>query len=217
MSEDTEAKPQYEDWTAGAVTDFCDYLSEKNYVASQTATSWKTAVTRVVELAEGDGWENVDLQNVNEELLFTRFENAARSDFTGGTIKAYEKRFKKARSEYEAWVAAPGEYSPDIRRRAVGKDEGSSSSQKAKSKSSTSAKSSSQNGHSNGNGAAVIPVSEDALSYPFPVRPGIVGQITLPSDLTPDEAERVAGFIRALAVQPSRPADSEASEESAAA
>ncbi len=36
------------------------------------------------------------------------------------------------------------------------------------------------------------------VNYPFPIRPGLLATLTLPEDLSDDEAGRLAGFIKAL-------------------
>lgn len=38
------------------------------------------------------------------------------------------------------------------------------------------------------------------LTYPFPLRPDMTITLTLPVDLTADEAEKLAVFLRTLAV-----------------
>ena len=39
------------------------------------------------------------------------------------------------------------------------------------------------------------------ITYPFPIRSGIQGKITLPEDLTSREADRINAFIKTLAVE----------------
>jgi len=43
-------------------------------------------------------------------------------------------------------------------------------------------------------------VSRAMVSYPFPLKAGVVGRITLPEDLSEREAARVGRFVGALAV-----------------
>ena len=43
------------------------------------------------------------------------------------------------------------------------------------------------------------PHAPGMITYPFPIRPGLQGKITLPEDLTRREAERIAAFIGTLA------------------
>ncbi len=42
----------------------------------------------------------------------------------------------------------------------------------------------------------------EMLSHNFPLRPGLLARLSLPVDLTTQEAERLAAYIRALAVPP---------------
>ena len=39
------------------------------------------------------------------------------------------------------------------------------------------------------------------IKYPFPIRPGLQGTVTLPEDLTIREARRVAAFVATLALE----------------
>lgn len=44
------------------------------------------------------------------------------------------------------------------------------------------------------------PDSAETLTYPFPLRPGIVVRISLPANLTIEESKRLGRFLDALAV-----------------
>lgn len=201
MSVDTDSPPQYEEWTAGALTAFCDHLVQKNYFAKETASSYKTAVTRVMEKAEGPDWESFVLKDADLELLFTRFMNAARSDFSAGTLRAYKNRFEKALSEYGSWVAAPDEYSPSIKRR-TGPQGGRAESKNAEK--APTERASRQTSKSD-------PHSRSGLiEYPFPLRRGILAFLKLPEDLRQPEAERIARHVESLAIPEPPAADSEA-------
>jgi hypothetical protein len=39
------------------------------------------------------------------------------------------------------------------------------------------------------------------IKYPFPIRPGLQGTITLPEDLSMREAKRIAAFVSTLAIE----------------
>jgi hypothetical protein len=43
------------------------------------------------------------------------------------------------------------------------------------------------------------------VSYPFPLRPGMLAQISLPADLTKAEAKRLAAFVESLAMDEPQP------------
>lgn len=40
----------------------------------------------------------------------------------------------------------------------------------------------------------------ERITYPFPLRPGVVAELRLPSDLTLAEAKRLSGFLASLAL-----------------
>jgi hypothetical protein len=43
------------------------------------------------------------------------------------------------------------------------------------------------------------------ITYPFPIRPGMQGKITLPEDLTRREVQRIAAFVGTLATDDGSP------------
>ncbi len=185
--EEHSEKADYPDWTAGAVAEFCDFLAEKKYVSPETSSSWRTAVTRVLEKVEGDGWEQMNLKDIDTDRLFARFEVAGKSDFTGNTIRAYRKRFLKALEEYGNWAQSPSTYSPDIQRR-------------RKKSRDASDKKVNRRMRSEPQPSAVSEGAAQMLRYPFPVRSGVVAEFVLPTDLKHEEAERMARFLQSLAV-----------------
>lgn len=46
---------------------------------------------------------------------------------------------------------------------------------------------------------------KDLVSYPFPIRPGLLAQISLPADLTKAEAKHLAAFVESLAMDSAEP------------
>ena len=47
----------------------------------------------------------------------------------------------------------------------------------------------------------LAPVVPGLVSYPFPLRNGLLVTLQLPPDLTKREAKRLAGFIESLAIE----------------
>ena len=45
-----------------------------------------------------------------------------------------------------------------------------------------------------------VPDASQELTYPFPLRPGVVVTLSLPTDLTSGESARLARFLDALAI-----------------
>lgn len=207
MANESQTKEKHPDWTAGAVIRFTEYLQEKKLLADETASSWRTAVTRVMEKVEGDGWEQVNVSDLDTERLFYRFEIAAKDDYSAGTLNAYTKRFTKALDEYGSWVESPSTYTPDVRRRKRGKKDDETTAKKASKPKAdpgpTRPSEAEPEGHNNGaeSEQPVRPASGGIpmLRYPFPVRPGVVAEFVLPADMRPSEAERMARFLEALA------------------
>ena len=48
--------------------------------------------------------------------------------------------------------------------------------------------------------ASVAPPPPRIVNYPYPLRPGLLISVSLPADMTAQEADRFAAFVRSLAV-----------------
>jgi hypothetical protein len=48
----------------------------------------------------------------------------------------------------------------------------------------------------------IIPDGPRLISYEFPLRPNLTVNLWFPDDMTEADAERVAAFVRALAIRP---------------
>ena len=49
---------------------------------------------------------------------------------------------------------------------------------------------------------AVDESGTQTITYPFPLRPGLVVSVTLPADMTKHEAGRLGAFLESLALEP---------------
>ncbi len=210
---DIQGPPErrYDDWTAGAVVQFCDMLAAKKLVKQETAGSWKTSFSKVMALVEEDGWEEISVKDFDLDLFFERFENAAKADYTSDTLATYKKRFRNALDEYRSWIESPSTYRPKVttrRRRTKQEREQQAATPATNGKSATSSQPSR---------VEAVEENVDTLKYPFPVRPGVVATFDLPPDLRPDEADRIGKFIASLAVRAPAGALPSGEEESEAA
>lgn len=189
VAEESETK----DWTAGDLAAHCDWLKEKGYLKDATANAQRVAVGKVFEYVEGDGWESTNIEDLNVEDLLERFAMLARRDLKGQSLTTYQGRFKRALESYRSYMADPAGFRPSVRQR------NTSESQSTESK-----------GHGRARSAKAEAVStkpdvgnDDAklITYPFPVRDGVLAEVKLPADLHPEEAERMAGFLKSLAIK----------------
>jgi hypothetical protein len=107
------------------------------------------------------------------------------------SVDVYESRFRSCIEMYIKWLNDEKDWMPATSR---------------------ARKSVSSGGAAKRQGAPVAPLrapdaTEEApsgpgvITYPFPIRAGVQGKITLPEDLTRREADRISAFIKTLAIE----------------
>lgn len=186
----TAGQPEYPANSAGAVVAFCDWLVAKNMVKEDTVANWRRGFVRVMEDVEGEGWEHSDIGQLDHEQMYVRFEKAAGTKYKPGTLAAYKKRFALAIAEYERWQENRSGYQPSTQTR---------QRRRAKDQNVAIEPASTEQAVQQPAQPAAAP-SADMLEYPFPVRQGVVAKFLLPTDLRPEEAERISAFIASVAV-----------------
>lgn len=177
--------------TGGALIDFLNWTIKKNEMVESTAVALRTGCQKVLS-TESDP-DAVDLRTTDIDALVNRFRNRHRLDIKDRTLDQYEQRFRQSVDMYFKWLEGDQTWKPSQRKR---------QSPGAPSKFSS----------SRGNGTPLSIASVEAtqdvasqrgtrmITYPFPIRAGIQGSITLPEDTSLREAERIAAFVAALAV-----------------
>lgn len=190
--------------TGAGLTQFIDYLIAKGYVKTATGSAMKTAVREVLSATEGDDWEATDLDSLDFTDSLRRFETLRAMKFTSGSLRAYKSRFIKAVDLFAEFRVNPGTWRPNIKQRER-RPKSEQASRVAPNISGASVKRSVEAPVAN---AAPTPTEARVaiITYPFPIRDGVLASIELPADLTAREAGRLASFIEALAVdQPGNP------------
>jgi hypothetical protein len=178
-----EASPPADGSGAGLIA-FLNWARDKKELVEATATALRTGCLKVLKAT--DDWESVDLMSANLDDIVRRFRNAHRLDMKDRTLEQYEQRFRQSVDMYlkrlngEPWQPTRTPRKP----------------------------ASSQGG--NGGSATQVELPQQVvnpapqtgmITYPFPIRPGMQGKITLPEDLSVREAKRIAAFISTLAME----------------
>lgn len=186
------------------LVEFWNWAAQRGEMGGHTARALRSACKEVLTTVEPDSWETLDLRALDAESLCQRFVRLkAGSNFKPDSLTAYQQRFRRALGSYLDYLEAPDKWqyrpeSPSSPTKETGK------ARKPK----TSARRGQSKPRSGSEG--VDPNDPQMLTYPFPVRPwgGLVVNITLPADLTRQEAKRLAAFVESLAVdnQPALPA-----------
>jgi hypothetical protein len=172
-------------YSAEALGKFLDYLTEKGLLKQATAMSRKTAAMRILSVL--DDADRLDLRKIDIDDVFNRFQNRAGSGFKPDSLATYKTRFSAALSDFLKWVENPAEFRTSVAPRSKG-DADEAGTKKARSN--------------------LIGVSRrstqpemDGFVFPIPIREGVVVKISnVPSDLSKEEASKIAAVIQALAV-----------------
>jgi hypothetical protein len=164
------------------------WAAAKGLMNPTTARILKNACLQVLNVQ--DGWENLDLDDLEAEDAFIRFQNLRGKALTPRSLRDYRHRFEQALESYRSYVSDPSAW------KGPGQDRvrrGTTDSAKSRSKDSQAAPTLQDS-------ATVANDGSDSFSYPFPIRSGFVARVTLPADLRSNEAKRLCTFIMSLAV-----------------
>lgn len=184
------------------LVEFWNWAAQRGEIGGHTARALRSACKEVMTTVEPEAWETLDLRAMDLDSVCQRFVRLkAGSNFKPDSLTAYQQRFRRALGSYLDYLEAPDKWQYGTESPSPTKEAG-----KAKSKPPTATRRSQSKPRSV---TEKNPNDPQMLTYPFPVRPwsGLVVNITLPADLTRQEAKRLATFVESLAVdtQPALP------------
>ena len=172
---------------------FLSHTENKGIMPVATSRALALAVRNVFGVLDDD--EQKDISSLDLGAVIKRFNNKRAKDFSPRSLKEYARRAERAVELYGQWKANPAEFSVKTRSTNVGRQRKGRMSQGADYNEypaeSTSGDSTS----------TAIPSPHGTYQSSFPVGPGrVVTLSNIPEDLTSGEAERLAQFVRLLAI-----------------
>src|SRR5688500_3376429 len=157
------------DYSREALARFIEFVVEKGLVNASTAQGWRVATGKVLEELPPEG--RADVRRIDVDAVFRAFLNRNPGRLSPVSVGEYRRRVGRAIEEFVKWVENPGSYGlrtawparadPRPRQRSPAPRE-------------------------RGSRPAESSASGIALSYPL--RPGFLAEVTVPRDLTVDEA-----------------------------
>lgn len=177
---------EQKDGTGLGLVEHWTWAGKRGLVNKNTAGALRAACTQVLSIDED--WERADIRSLDIDQTFHRFENLRKHDFTPQSLATYKSRFRKAVESYIDYLDNPRGWKPEIkeRHRSPTKSSKPAETKKAAAKRPES-----------------ISPTEDAgmITYPFPIRAGLMARLTLPRDLKRSEAKRLSSFLESVALE----------------
>lgn len=162
--------------------------------------SMKTAVKEVLSATQGaDAWEDVDLDTIDLDDVLRRFETLRAMKFSNGSLNTYQGRFQRSLKMFEEFRASPSTWRPSVKQRS-GKPTKAEGAPQTTSSAGTGSPTTPQVVAPPGASAEHGPHRATIITYPFPIRDGVLASIQLPADLRDREARRLSAFIDSLAI-----------------
>ncbi len=179
------------DYSLDDLLDFLSHTGNKGMMPTATSRAFAVAARNVFGVLDPEEQKNIG--KISLEAVIKRFNNKRARDFNPGSLKEYARRVQRAVELFEQWKENPADFS--VKTRATN----------------TRRKSTKIKNGDNVNEEASTSTTPLALHAPssrhgtyqssFPVGPGRVITVSnIPEDLSSSEAEKLAQFVRMLAV-----------------
>lgn len=175
--------------SAGDLCDFMDFAASKGLMPKATAMARRSAVKEVLATTEGNDWEPINVIDMDVAAILDRFETiASRSHrFKPQSLNTYKSRFRSAIQDFLAYRSNPGGWRPQRRSRAKGSGLSASPAGPRERKANQPSP------------VDASPASGSAWeTYRFPIRPGMMATLDLPTDLRAAEVSRLTLFLQTL-------------------
>jgi hypothetical protein len=193
---ETEDGPHPQSGTAQGMVDFLGYVIDNHYMNGATASALRTGVKKVLE-AETD-LDAIDIRHADLDDILHRFHFRARGKMKDKSVEVYESRFRSSVEMYRKWLDKDKDWLPaSARTRKPSGNTPAPSKRGATSKTSKEPAAAALVEHE----LTLAPSGPGLITYPFPIRAGMQGKITLPENLSSREAERISAFIKTLAIE----------------
>lgn len=190
---------------------FLEGLEERGRMKPNTVRPWRHTVQRVFEgvgedIAEADVRDYYSLEDLNNldalEELLTRYQNKLNKEVSSATLQTYRARIARAIEEFLRYQQDPFNYKPGVQTRSTKKGAGRKSGSESKEQPKAEGTPPPEPPASRPNEGTKADPSK-APDVPFFLRKDrIIWVSNLPTDLTPQECERLSAFFHSMATQP---------------
>lgn len=175
--------------TGGGLQHFFDLMIKKNEINKATGGALRTASRKYLELE--DAPDEVDLRGIDFDSMNRRFVNRHRGELNAKSLETYNHRFRQSVEMYLNFLDNK-EWNTIKSRTSATKARTNGS------KPTTKVTPPADDAPAPGGGA---PPAPGMTTFPIPLRPGVVGKLILPDNLTQKEARKVVAIVTALAFE----------------
>ena len=174
-------------YTFDDLADFLEHASGRGLVPAATAQALAVATRSVLDVLSAQ--EKKDLSKVDVDAVIKRFSNKRAADFSSSTVKEYGRRVRRAIDLFQSWQADPASFRPKTR---------STAAERARRRTAAVSEAFIHDGIEV---TRLVSPQRGTYESSLPIRPGTVITLSnIPHDLTKAEAERLATFVRMLAI-----------------
>jgi hypothetical protein len=175
-------------YSSDDLLDFLDHAGDRGLMPASTAQALAVATRNVLGVLSEH--EKKDLSQQDLDSVIKRFNNKRARDFNPTSLKEYGRRVHRAVDLFLNWRADPANFAVKTR---------STTNARKKEKAKDPSNALSDGGPDTPD---AIPSQPGTYQSAIPVRPGVVVTLAnVPYDLTKVEAERLATFVRMLAIE----------------
>lgn len=186
------------DYSKRALMEFIETSIKKGWINSNTGVGVRAACRQILEQVA----DEEDVRNLDVSSEVERFGNRNPGKLSGDSLRVYDSRVRGMIEGFSAFVTDPAAYQPSTR-------PGSTRIRRVKLRANKAASMENRpdvhqpttNQTPSHHTTIRASVTEISLTLPFNLRPDFLAQVTVPRDLTKDEAKRLATFIDALALE----------------
>jgi hypothetical protein len=187
------------DGKASNLIDYLDNLIDKGKATKGAIDPIRVAFRRVLQVVEGDNWENIEVKDIDIKDYMARFSNLTMGKYSPDSLTTYKSRITRGINWYIKFLQIPG-WTPDLQKRNPPTRIQPPQSKK-NSHTSHPTKTSIQVQNSNSTQAMPSVANDPSrILYPYPLSDGQLVHISLPVRLSKIDAKRIAAFVESIAV-----------------
>ena len=180
--------------SASELIEFLTFASAKGMINKNTAGALRAAVREVISAIDMDEWGSVDVDKIDVDDYVNRFERLSLGKYKPDSLITYKSRFKNAVTMFSEYRSNPSGWRYKAERPYALRTRSTAGKTK---------------GSGNGTVTSTAPTAPirspatdtELIDFPYPLRPGLLVHLRLPTDLTKDEASRLSAYVSALATE----------------